>query len=311
MTRDLTQAAAERLMEPRGRRASAFGRHRWRLWVLCVELVVLAGVGVAWSWPVVVLRTVRYHGPAEWEGRARSAAAVFPGTNILAVDPKAVLTRLQQDFGAQAQVGVRLDLPGELTIDLVAVGAALRADGIPGSGPVAVAADGSFLPVSGDFHSLPAWRPQPNSERVPPPGQQARLAAGTWSEVAGADGRFGAITSEWSCDDTLGWTIAVADGRSRLAFGRTRLDLHAQQMAQLLEERDSLFAQPCWIDARFDGLLVVRQVGVVADTTAAVKDSTAAPAREQTTSRKPQLDKNNKTPRGGKTRLRASARKVA
>jgi len=248
----------------------------WRLWVIALDLLLLAGVFAVRKWPLLIIRQVAIEGPAIWESRALSIVELPADSNLFALDLDNLQARLQAEFGSLADCHAQLLLPGKLLIQIAPTPLTLWTEGGMGVG-----IDGSLLVTPAVERPAPIWRAPLGSygdARI----RSSESAAGAWSQILEADGRFTNAVSEWGCDPATGWTMVGADGQTRMNVGWSDLTRRASYVSALLASPDTILAGPCAIDARFEGQLVVSRLAML-DDSAALGDSgkTAAvrPAR--------------------------------
>jgi hypothetical protein len=232
-----------------------------------LDTILLAGVIAVQKWPLLKIRQVDVEGPAIWESRARAQISLPVDSNLFALDLDNLQSRLQAEFGALADCHAQLLLSGKLLIQLVPTPLTLWTEGGMGVG-----VDGSLLVTPAVEQPAPIWRASLGlfgDART----RSSVLAAGAWSQVLAADGRFTNAVSEWGCDPASGWTMIGADGQTRMRVGWSDLSRRAAYVSALLARPDTILAAPCAIDARFDGQLIVSRVPVD-DDSVAIKNST-------------------------------------
>lgn len=231
---------------------SVFGRKRWRLWVLAVEVAIIGSAVAFLHWPVIKVTDVTYEGPAEWESEVRSLVTIPSDGNLLHFLPSAAESNIQSRFSERADAQVRIELPGRINIRMTAFLPRLWGDGETG-----IARDGALLLNPVLRPELPRWVPGIQWQESLPIAERARFAAAAWEELSNADRRYELVTAEWTCDPVYGWMTTAVDGRTKVALGHTRIGDRARCVAELLNQGDTLLAKPCFIDARFDGRLLL------------------------------------------------------
>jgi hypothetical protein len=237
-----TPPRARHLLSPRS----------WRLWVIAADVLIMAGILSIQHWPVLKLKEVLVHGPLGWQPSAAELVTVAPDSNLFSIDRDALERRLEIEFDSRAECRTRLELPGTLSIRLIPAPLVLWTEGQTG-----VSVNGSMVihPVAGE--DVPIWR-APVRRGPGNHGYRAVDAAAAWADVLGADARWGAVVSEWTCDPERGWEMTAADGKTKIVLGWGDLESRAYDVTHLLSQPDSLLKDPCTIDARFDRCLIVR-----------------------------------------------------
>ncbi len=238
----------------------------WRLWVIVIDALLMAGVFAVRKWPLVKIRQIAIEGPSAWESKARSLVFLPSDSNLFSLDMDELQTRLQAEFGSLADCHAQLLLPDKLVIQISPTPLTLWTVGGQGVG-----VDGSILTAPAIERPAPIWR-APLGTYGDALNRQSRHAAGAWSQILDADGRFTNAVSELGCDSLSGWTMVGSDGRTRMNIGWSDLSEHASYVSALLARPDTILAGPCAIDARFDGQLIVSRLAMLEDS-AAVKDS--------------------------------------
>lgn len=237
-----TPPPARRLLSPR----------RWRFWVIVADVLLMAGIYSIQHWPVLKLCDVVVDGPMAWQSMARACVTIAPDSNLLSIDRDALERRLALEFGSRAECRTKLQLPGTLSIRLTPAPLVLWTEGRAG-----ISVNGSIVvqPVSGT--DAPVWRtPLVTESRAH--GFRAFEAAAAWNDVVCSDKRWETVVSELTCDPARGWILLAADGKTEIVLGWSDLVMRAENVACLLSQPDSIMAQPCVIDARFDRRLIVR-----------------------------------------------------
>jgi cell division septal protein FtsQ len=225
---------------------------RWRFWVIVADLLILGGIWSVQHWPLLKLKLVAVEGPEAWQDVVHDLVTVAADSNLLSIDRDALERRLELEFGARAQCRTRLELPDKLTIQLTPAPLVLWTEGRAG-----VSVDGNVVVQPVCATDAPVWR-TPLRTEVREHGNRAFEAAAAWSDVLAADRRWKSVVSELTTDPKQGWIMTASDGQTRIVLGWDKLETRAKNVALLLAQPDSLLAQPCTIDARFDDRLVVR-----------------------------------------------------
>lgn len=238
-----TPPPARRLLSPR----------RWRFWVIVADVLLLAGIWSIQHWPVLKLKDVVVDGPMAWQQIARDLVTIAPDSNLLSIDRDALERRLSLEFGARAQCRTRLQLPGTLSIRLIPAPLVLWTEGRAG-----ISVNGTLVVQPVASNDAPVWR-TPLVTESREHGFRAFEAAAAWDEVVQSDERWAKVVSELTCDPALGWILLAADGKTKIVLGWNDLVTRAENVARLLSQPDSILAQPCVIDARFDSRLIVRE----------------------------------------------------
>ena len=272
-----------RLTPPVPRKPAAAGWRSWRLWVIALDAILLAGALAIQKWPLLKIRRVEVEGPAIWESRARAQISLPADSNLFALDLDNLQSRLQAEFGDLAECRAQLLLPDKLLIQIAPTPLTLWTEGGMGVG-----VDGSLLVTPAVEQPAPIWRASLGSSGDARTRSTVH-AAGAWSQVLRADGRFTSAVSEWGCDPQTGWTMVGADGQTRMRVGWSDLSRRSAYVSALLARPDTILAAPCAIDARFEGQLVVSSLAML-DDSASVGDTSksvvprpkvAAPARSE------------------------------
>jgi hypothetical protein len=250
----MTQAELAAIAAAPEPRRGLLGRRWWKLWLLIVELCLIAGVVAADQRPYWQLQAINFDGPEEWAEQAR-ACVVWPvDSNYLHVAVDSIQARLQKTFGSRADVRVKLTLPAAITMSIVPTTPSLWVSARKG-----LLTDGALLTNPIAQPSQPYWH------RLGRAGTQSSaradtLASGLWSSILSVDERFGQIASEWRYDIKKGWTVIAADGRTRIILGHANVRERAGRVAALLSQSDVLQAGTVIIDARFPDQVIVRQL---------------------------------------------------
>ncbi|MBI3871919.1 MAG: hypothetical protein HY304_02445 [candidate division Zixibacteria bacterium] len=256
-----------------------FGRRRWRLWVLSAEAALVC-IGVAlWHWPLLTVWKVAVEAPSDW-GNGAEALAVLPADgNLFHVDPLQTRDRLAAQYADRASVDARITLPNTLSIRVVPTPPELWTDPYGSASRTGIAVDGSLLSDPLDCPVLPTWKPPICAKGHLTFTERAKTAAAAWAEVSAADTRYPRAVSAWTSDPSVGWTMTGVDRKTQIVVGRVALGEHARAAARLLDETDTLLAQPCLIDARFDGYLSVHRLSESVPDSVSHLDSTRGPIK--------------------------------
>jgi cell division septal protein FtsQ len=228
-----------------------FAWRSWRLWTVVFNVIIVALLFSAHKWPLVKVRSVAIAGPECWHERAQELVTVPSDSNLFGVDCDGLEHRLNREFGALAACRVKLSVTGVLHVDLKPNRLALWTENRNGVG-----IDGSLIAQPQDEGIVPVWRVTAR-DGLHQRRWGARRAAAAWAAVLAGDPRWEAATSEWACTDK-GWQITTLNGKTAVMLGWEDIAARARSVARLLTRSDSILTQPCTIDARFDGQLIVR-----------------------------------------------------
>lgn len=257
---------------------------RWRLWVITLDVLVLGAALAAQRWPVLKIRQVVINGPSIWESRILGVVqtSLPVDSNIFSVNTGDLQARLAAEFGSLATCRAGLALPGILSIDVVPTPLTLWTESGMGVG-----VDGSLLVTPAVEKTAPIWRRAPGDGDGSPVMDRSH-AAGAWAEVTAADPRFTGAISEWGWNPRTGWTMVGIDGQTRVHLGWNDLTARALNVSTLLGRSDTVLTQPCVVDARFDGQMIVsrnpRPAGTDSDSAVATESrrvsvASATPAK--------------------------------
>jgi hypothetical protein len=203
-----------------------------------------------------------------WQSMASDLVTIASDSNLFSIDRDALERRLALEFGSRAECRTRLQLPGTLSIRLTPAPLVLWTEGRAGISvngsivvqPVSVnnvSVNGSIVVQPVSVNNAPIWR-TPLVTESREHGFRAFEAAAAWNEVLRSDKRWEKVVSELTCDPELGWILLAADGKTKIVLGWSDLVTRAENVACLLSQSDSMLAEPCVIDARFDHRLIVQ-----------------------------------------------------
>jgi hypothetical protein len=228
-----------------------FALRSWRLWLVVFNVLIVAGLFTLHKWPLLKVQSVAIVGPERWHERAQELVTVPADSNLFGVDCIGLERRLNREFGSLAACRVKLTVTGDLNVDLRPNPVALWTENRAGVG-----VNGDLIAQPQDGSNVPVWRVTAH-DGLHQRRWGACRAAAAWSDVLAGDPRWGTAVSEWTCTED-GWQMTALNGKTVVKLGWEDIAARAHNVARLLMRPDSILTQPCTIDARFDGQLIVR-----------------------------------------------------